>query len=161
MSFLYQVVGSAPAFGGACEAWVELQLLGRSGVYSDPLVALNSASDAVRTSNPGDIPANVAVVFGPASSNEGLGHSGISLGGGQMKSVWSDGSVVIESIAQFARDNGAPLLGYHDFGKGIPGTAAAFTISGSRTADVVAALQSLPLPVKVLGGMAAALWFLD
>lgn len=116
----YTYLGKAPAFGGQCEAWVEDQLLGHAGVYANPLVALSSASDAVHTSDPNTIPAGVAVVFGPADSNDGQGHSGVSLGGGQVKSVWSDGSVVVESIAQFASDNGAPLLGYHDFGRGVP-----------------------------------------
>lgn len=117
----YTLVGNAPALAGQCEAYVEQQLLGYTGRYPSAIAGL-AASDFVRTGDPSAVPANVAVVFQAAASNKGFGHVGVSLGGGRMRSVWSDGNIEEEPIARFVADNHAALLGYHNYGRGVPAT---------------------------------------
>lgn len=140
---VYTVLGQT-LYGGQCQQWVELVLLGHAGVYADPVAAMQESRDATRTPDPNAIPAGVEVCFAAAPSNEGLGHGGVSLGGGQMKSVWSDGSIRQEAIAQFAIDNNAPLLGWQNFGRGAPapgsqGAAVARGTTNWRQALVVGA----------------------
>jgi len=95
----YTNVGNAAQFAGQCEAYVEQQLLGYTGVYSSAIAGI-AASDFVRTGDPNVIPAGVAVVFQAAGSNDGYGHVGVSLGVGRMRSVWSSGAIEEEPIAQ-------------------------------------------------------------
>ena len=134
----YVQVGFAPAFGGLCQAWVEKQLLGHTGVYANPLDALARSPDAVRTSDPSAIPPHVEVIFGAAQSNNYQGHAGISQGNGQMVSVWTNGNVEQEDIARFASDNGAPLIGWQDFGLG------AVAPAGASSSSTPAATTTLP-----------------
>jgi len=86
----------------------------------------------------------VAVVFGAAPSNDNYGHVGVSLGGGVMQSVWSNGKVEQEPIAQFVQDNGAPLLGYHRFGMGVPAAPS------SPTPSAPSPVAGFPIPGKWL-----------
>ena len=143
MSSPYTYIADAAAFSNLCEAWVENQLLGHTGVYPDALAG-TGASDFVHTSDPNAVPAGVAVVFGAAPSNDNYGHVGVSLGGGVMQSVWSNGKVEQEPIAQFVQDNGAPLLGYHRFGMGVPAAPS------SPTPSAPSPVAGFPIPGKWL-----------
>jgi len=129
----YTNVGNAAQFAGQCEAYVEQQLLGYTGVYSSAIAGI-AASDFVRTGDPNVIPAGVAVVFQAAGSNDGYGHVGVSLGVGRMRSVWSSGAIEEEPIAQFVVDNHTALLGFHNYSRGVPtGTGAAAPTSGATS----------------------------
>jgi len=152
----YTYIANAPAFAEQCEAYVEQQLLGHTGVYANPLAA-TAASDFVRTGDPNTIPAGVAVVFGSAASNAGLGHSGVSLGGGRMRSVWSNGNIEEESIARFVVDNSAPLLGYHNFGRSVPTGAGTNAPTSGATSPAPTWTPAKVAAVVVLGIVGVAL----
>lgn len=116
----YTVLGQAVAFEKYCESWVEQQL-GVSTKLPNAIAGITQ-KDFIPTNDPSQIPAGVAVVFGAAQSNGYQGHVGVSTGNGMMKSVWNNGNIVSESIAQFAKDNGTSVLGYHNYGRGIMST---------------------------------------
>lgn len=66
-------------WAGLCQAYVEQQTLGHTGVYPSAVAAWNSQQRNQRTDlqniKPGD-----ALYFAPDSSNQGFGHAGIFAG---------------------------------------------------------------------------------
>lgn len=151
---VYINLGAAPAWGNRCQAWVEQQLLGHTGVYANP-VAAESSPDFHPMTNAMAFPPGVEVIFGPAASNEGLGHAGVSTGNGQMRSVWSDGSLIEESISRFASDNGAALAGWQNFGR--PVAASPAPVSAALNGAAPGFLAGLPANVRKLLPVGAAL----
>lgn len=116
----YNVLGQAVAFERFCESWVEQQL-GVSTKLPNAVAGITQ-KDFIPTNDPNQIPPGVAVVFGAAQSNGYQGHVGVSTGNGMMKSIWDNGNIVSEPITQFVKDNGATLLGYHNYGRGVMST---------------------------------------
>ena len=104
------VVGSAQDFANWCLSWAQAQL-GIAHVGGTAVDAFNIySSQGLQTSTPqaGDL-----VFFGAAPVNAGNGHVGIvdSAGTG-FTSVWSNGKIVSQNIAQFAQQNGTNVLGF-------------------------------------------------
>lgn len=122
-----QITGES--WDGLCQAWVEQQTLGHTGVYPSALSAWNQQQNkAVKGTLTGIQPGDL-VYFDANSGNGGYGHTGIYRGNGQFVSA-TDNGIAINSIAEWQKGTGQNLLGY------IPQKASPFQGQQLSSADM-------------------------